>query len=218
MGEELGDTVNEAIERSHEGEEEEGNRSAGSGGHRGGFTLNAIVALSVAVTATFSALFHVKDENISEKMQHVQAQSVDAWAYYQAKGTKLNIVEAARDNLRLQRELAPDLKPSARDLMDHTLVEYDNKVTHYEKEKEEIKRTAEGYEAEYERLETRDDQFDMAEATASVAIALLGITALTQRRRLLYLAWLFAALGITVGIAGFAGLTLHFDFVARALR
>ncbi|HVZ87477.1 MAG TPA: DUF4337 domain-containing protein [Polyangia bacterium] len=209
MSEELGDTVNEAIERSHEEEEPK---------HGRGFTLNAVVALSVAVTATFSALFHVKDENISENMQHVQAQSVDAWAYYQAKGTKLNIVEAARDNLRLQRELAPDLKPAAQDLMDRTLVQYEQKIAHYEAEKEEIKRKAEDYEAEYEHLESRDDQFDMAEATASVAIALLGITALTQRRRLLYLAWLFAALGITVGIAGFAGLTLHFDTVARALR
>ena len=46
----------------------------------------------------------------------------------------------------------------------------------------------------------------MAEAAASVAIALFGITALTQRRRLLYLAWAFAAIGILVGLAGFAGL------------
>ena len=216
MGEELGETVNEAIERSHEG-----HGHGGEGGPRdrnGRFTLNAIVAISVAVTATFSALFHVKDENISEKMSHVQAKSVDAWAYYQAKGTKLNIAEAALDNLRLERELTPGLSAEARGILDRKIAAYGDKIQHYQSEKEEIKANAEGLEAEYDRLEARDDQFDVAEATASVAIALLGITALTQRRRLLYLAWAFAAIGILMGLAGFAGLALHPGFAARVLR
>jgi hypothetical protein len=219
---ELGETVNEAIERSHEADEHEaahGRHGHGEGAGRiGKFTLNAIVAISVAVTATCSALFHVKDENISEKMSHLQAKSVDAWAYYQAKGTKLNIAEAALDNLRLERELTPGLTAEARDVLDKKIESYGTKLHKYEAEKEEIKARAEGLEGEYDRLEVRDDQFDMAEATASVAIALLGITALTQRRRLLYLAWAFAAIGILIGIAGFAGLGLHVPFVARALR
>lgn len=220
---ELGETVNEAVERSHEADEHEaahGRHGHGEGGiGRGGkFTLNAIVAISVAVTATCSALFHVKDENISEKMSHVQAKSVDAWAYYQAKGTKLNIAEAALDNLRLERELTPGLTAEARDVLDKKIESYGTKIHKYESEKEEIKAHAEGLEQDYDRLEARDDQFDMAEATASVAIALLGITALTQRRRLLYLAWAFAAIGILIGIAGFANLGWHVDFVARALR
>ena len=98
------------------------------------------------------------------------------------------------------------------------LAAYGDKIRHYQSEKEETNATAEGFEAEYDRLEARDDQFDMAEATASVAIALLGITALTQRRRLLYLAWAFAAIGLFIGAAGFAGLSLHVGFAARALR
>ena len=207
MGE-LDETVNEAVERAHEGHEPGGGKP----------TLNAIVAISVAITATFSALCHVKDENISEKMQHVQAKAVDAWAYYQAKGTKLNIEEAALDNMRLQRDLTPGLTAEQRAMLDRKIEEYGQKVRHYEEERAEIKRGAEELEAEYERLEVRDDQFDMAEASASVAIALLGITALTRRRRLLYLAWAFAGIGILIGVAGFAGLGLHVDFVARALR
>ena len=214
MGE-LDETVNEAVERAHEGDEGHGRHGTEGGGR---ITLNAIVAISVAITATFSALFHLKDENISEKMQHVQAKAVDAWAYYQAKGTKLNIEEAALDNIRLQRDLTPGLTADARALLDRKIEEYGQKVRHYDEKRAEIKRNAEGLEGEYDRLEARDDQFDMAEATASVAIALLGITALTQRRRLLYLAWAFAAIGLLVGIAGFAGLGLHVPFVARALR
>jgi hypothetical protein len=218
--EELGDTINEAVERSREGDEHGGHGGHGHGGGAGPgkFTLNAVVAISVAVTATCSALFHVKDENISEKMSHVQAKSVDAWAYYQAKGTKQNIAEAALDNLRLERELTPGLSADAKGLLERKVAAYEEKVRHYEGEKEQIKATAEGLEEEYDRLEARDDQFDMAEATASVAIALLGITALTQRRRLLYLAWAFAGIGILIGAVGFAGVTIPLGAFSRVLR
>lgn len=217
MGE-LDETINEAIERSHEGEHGHAGAPHRHGPGVGQYTLNAVVAISVAITATFSALCHVKGENVSEKMQHVQAQSVDAWAYYQAKGTKANIAEAALDTMRLQRDLTPGLTAEARATLDRKLEDYAEKVRHYEVEREEIKRNAEQLEGAYDRLEARDDQFDLAEAAGSVAIALLGITALTRRRRLLYVGWAFAVAGMVVGLAGFAGLGLHVDLAARALR
>ena len=212
MGE-LDETVNEAVERAHE--EHEGGH--GHGAKEGGYSLNAIVAISVAITATFSALCHVKDENISEKMQHVQSKSVDAWAYYQAKGTKLNLAESSLDALKVEREITPGLSPEARALLDRKIGDYQQKMAHYEQEKADIKKSADGYKQEYDRLNLHDDQFDMAEATISVAIALLGITALTQKRRLLYVAWTFAGLGVLFGVAGFAGLPIHPDFLARFL-
>ena len=148
-------------------------------------------------------------------MEQAQANSVDAWAYYQAKGTKLNIAESARDALVLQREISPSMSPEARALVDKKIADYEAKMRVYEKEKAEIKKSAEDYQKEYERLNVHDDQFDMADALMSVAIALLGITALTRKRRLLYVAWAFAGFGVVLGIAGFAGLSLHPDFLAR---
>src|SRR4029079_5960048 len=50
--------------------------------------LNSVIAVFVALTATFMALNNVKDGNIVQVMQQAQANGVDAWAYYQAKGTK----------------------------------------------------------------------------------------------------------------------------------
>lgn len=61
------------------------------------------------------------------------------------------------------------------------------------------------------------NQFDMAEATLSVAIALAGVTALTRKRWLLGLALLFAAFGGVLGVAGFMGFSLHPDALARLL-
>jgi len=222
---ELADTVTEAVERSHEGEGEEGGGEGGSeggaktgGSGRGGrWTLNAVVAISVAITATFTALCNVKKGNVVEAMARAQASGIDAWAYYQAKGTKLNIAESALDSLRIQRETTPGLTSEGRAFIDRKLADYAEKIRHYEVEKEEIKQKAEGFHEHYEVLDARHDQFDMAEALASIAIALLGLTSLTQKKWLFYLAWGFAGLGIVLGLAGFMGLGLHPDFLARAL-
>jgi hypothetical protein len=222
---ELADTVSEAVERSREGEGEEGGGEGGDEGGKGSgrperprrWTLNAVVAISVAITATFTALCNVKKGNVVEAMARAQASGIDAWAYYQAKGTKLNIAESAVDSLRIHRETTPDLTSDGRAFIDRKLGDYTEKIRRYEVEKEEIKRRAEGFHEHYEVLDARHDQFDMAEALASIAIALLGITALTQKKWLFYLAWGFAGLGIVLGLAGFIGLGLHPDFLARAL-
>ena len=196
---ELADTITESVESG---------RAA---------RLNAIVALSVAITATFTALCNVKDGNIVQAMAQAQANAVDAWSYYQAKGTKQNIAESARDQLAVQRDLTPNLGAEARALIQGKLDDYQKKVAHYEQEKAEIKAQAEGYQKEYDRLNLHDDQFDMAEATLSIAIALFGVTALTQKRKLLVVALVFAGIGTFLGLAGFLGLGVHPDFLARIL-
>jgi hypothetical protein len=182
-----------------------------------GSRLNTVVAVAVALTATFTALCNVKDGNIVQAMAQAQANAVDAWSYYQAKSTKQSIAESARDQLLVQRDLTPNLTAEARALIDRKLEEYAGRVTHYEKEKAEIKKTAEGHQQEYDRLNFHDDQFDMAEATMSIAIALFGVTALTQKRSLLIVALVFAGLGAVLGLAGFLGLRIHPDFLARLL-
>jgi Domain of unknown function (DUF4337) len=216
---ELADTVSEAVERSRGEQRGEGGegRGGGPGGPRPRWNLNAVVAISVAITATFTALCNVKKGNVVQAMARAQTSGVDAWAYYQAKGTKLNIAESALDGLRIQSETVPGLSVDGRALIDRKIGEYTEKVHRYDVEKGEIKRTAEGFQQDYERLDARHDQFDMAEALTSIAVALLGITALTQKKRLLYVAWGFAAIGVVLGLAGFLSLGLHPDFLARAL-
>jgi hypothetical protein len=201
----LSDTVNEAVERAQEG---------GGGGR---FSLNTLVAISAAITATFTAVCNVKDGNIGQGMQQAQASTIDAWANYQAKGTKLNVAEAALDGLRLQGKLNPPATADGRALLDQAIADYEKKIGHYEGEKAELKIKAEGFQAEYDRLNLHDDQFDMSEASTSIAIALFAMTALTQKRRLLYVALVFAGFGLVLGTAGLFGLGLHPDFIARLL-
>lgn len=196
---EIADTISEAVEKA------------------GGSRINTIVAVSVAVTATFTALCNVKDGNIVQAMAQEQASAVDAWAYYQSKSTKENLAQSALDQLQLQRDLAVTPSPEARALMDKKLAEYAARVKHYETDKLAIEKTAQAHKTEYDRLNFHDDQFDMAEALMSIGIALFGITALTQRRWLLVTALIFAGLGALMGLAGFLGLNLHPNFLASLL-
>src|SRR5213075_2255457 len=82
--------------------------------------LQSIVALAVALAATFMAICNVKDGNIVQAMQQDQANAVDQWAYYQAKGMKENLAESVLDQLTLQRDLVTDPRHAA--LIDQKIV------------------------------------------------------------------------------------------------
>jgi hypothetical protein len=177
--------------------------------------LNSLIALLVALAATFMALCNVKDGNVVQGMAQAQASSIDTWSYYQAKGTKLNIAESALDQLQLQRAITSDVRVAA--LIDQKIASYEAQVKKYTREKEEIRQQAEGFQKQYDALNVHDDQFDMSDACLSVAIALFGVTALTRKRPLLVLALAFMILGIVFGLAGFFAWSLHPDFLAKFL-
>jgi hypothetical protein len=179
--------------------------------------LNSFIAALVAVAATLMALGNVKDGNIVQAMQQAQANAVDAWSYYQAKSTKQNIAESAADDLLVQRETAQGLTAETRAIYEKKLAERQAQAQKYEKEKSEIKKQAEDYQATYDRLNFTDDQFDMAEACLSISIALLGITALTRKRWLFVFGCVVAGLGALFSLAAFVGLKIHPDFLAKLL-
>ena len=169
--------------------------------------INARVAVWVAVTATFMALCNVKDGNVVQAMSQAQAHSIDAWSYFQAKSTKESIAENTIEILKLQNSKANEA----------VIKKYEAQVARYEKEKAAIKKQAEAYQQEYEDINVFDDQFDMTDAFLSIAIALFGITALTQRKWLLYFASGISLLGMVLGLAAFLKISLHDDFISKIL-
>ena len=48
--------------------------------------LNTLVAVTVALLATFLGVCKVKDDNIVQAMQQAQADKLDHWNFYQAPG------------------------------------------------------------------------------------------------------------------------------------
>jgi hypothetical protein len=190
MAEELSEQIKEAVERAE-------HKASGLG--------NA-VAILVALAATFVALISVKDRNITLRMDQAQAKAIDTWNYYQSKSMKQNLAEATLDQLMAARGSAAAVATAD---LDKRIANYEKQVKRYDHEKGEVKEEAEGYEKRYEELNSRHDLFDLCEAAMSVAIALLGVTALTRKRWLLGVAAVFLLLGVFFGVAGFAGLPIH---------
>jgi hypothetical protein len=181
--------------------------------------LNSAAALTVAIVATFMAICNVKDDNITQAMAAAQAAGIDQWSYFQAKSTKQNIAEMAADQLEVERDLLVPGTPAAeqRPAIEKHIANYRAKAARYEVEKTEIKKQAEFQQKEYDRLNRRDDQFDMADAGSSIALALIGIAVLSKKKWLFAFALVFAAFGVLLGIAGFVGLDLHPDLLAKLL-
>jgi hypothetical protein len=179
--------------------------------------LHTTVAVIVALAATFTAVCNVKDGNIVQAMSQAQSNGVDAWSYYQAKSTKQNIAEATVDQIIVQRDATPNLLPETRATFERKIAEHTAKAKQYESEKNEIKKAAEGYQKEYDRLNYRDDQFDAAEACLTLCMALLGVTALTQKRWLLVVGVFFAVIGVMLGLGGFLGYKFHPAMLAKIL-
>jgi len=179
--------------------------------------LNGWIALFVAVMATFMALCNVKDGNVVQAMQQSQAKAVDQWAYYQSKSMKQHIAENTADTLKAQLELVGSIKPEVRRRMEERIANQEKAARTYARDKDQIKAEAEGAARDYDAMNVHDDQFDLAEACLSVAIALAGVSALTRKRWLFGLAGFFGVVGLIYGLAGFLQWSLHSSVMARLL-
>jgi hypothetical protein len=91
--------------------------------------LNNIIAVLVALTATFMALCNIKDGNITQAMQQAQAGSLDQWSYYQSKSTKQNLAEAMLDQFTIERDMATGPE---RDVLEKKVAVYAANVKRYE--------------------------------------------------------------------------------------
>jgi hypothetical protein len=175
--------------------------------------LSDLVAVTVVILSVFMAVSKIKDDNINQAMQKVKAESVDAWAEYQSARIKLHVDENGLSQLRLL-ETAGNFD---RALAAKQAAEYESDIKKYEARSKETRAKAEGLEKEYDRLNFRDDQFDMSDAFLSIAVALAAVASLVDSFWLLYVAWGSGGLGLSFGIAGFLGLNFRPEWLAQLL-
>jgi len=168
--------------------------------------LNAAVAITVALLATFMGICKVKDDNIVQAMQQAQADKLDHWAYYQARNIRQEVAEASVVQLELAQLSA---KPEAQAGYASALAKYRTLAADQARKKDELRAQAEQDQRNYDALNYRDDQFDLSDALLAIAVAMLAVTALTQSQRLYWAALLPSFFGVLMGLAGLAGWQLH---------
>ena len=176
--------------------------------------LNATVAVTVALLSTVIGVCKVKDDNIVQAMQQAQADKLDHWAFYQARNLREELARATAVQLRLQ---APGQPTAQRPDWDEAIARYEKLAVDQAQKKEELRAQAEQDQKNYDTLNYRDDQFDLADAAISVAIAALAVASLTQRWWLYLLALIPGGFGCVMGLAGLAGWHFHPELLAQWL-
>lgn len=173
--------------------------------------LNSMVAIAIAVLATFMGICKVKDDNIVQAMQQAQADKVDQWAFYQARNIREEVARAEVTTLRVQAAAASG---PARAAADSAVAEYTGLAGREAQKKAEVRKDAEKAQATYDALNYHDDQFDLSDALLAIAVSLLALTALTQKPWLFGIAMVFVFFGVVMGLAGLFGWHIHPDTIA----
>jgi hypothetical protein len=176
--------------------------------------LNSWVAVTVALLATFMGICKVKDDNLVQAMQQAQADKLDHWSFYQARNVRQEVAQAALDGLLANAASQP---AAAQQRLAPTVARYQTLVTEQRIKKDSLRVQALADQHTYDALNYRDDQFDLSDALTAIAISLLALTSLTQKRWLFVVAMVATLLGVIMGVAGLAGLPIHPDLVARLL-
>lgn len=176
--------------------------------------LNTMVAVTVALLATFLGVCKVKDDNIVQAMQQAQAKSVSAWSTFHAKSTEAKLFQVSISQLRLASETAPE-PAKTRALQD--LSEFEKKLKEEAEEKQQWQDEAKKNDTLYDKLNYRDDQFDLADTLSAIAISMLAVTALTGKRWMYFCALVPTGLAVLMGLAGLLGLPIHPDAITNLL-
>jgi hypothetical protein len=153
--------------------------------------LNRAVATTVVILSVSMALTNIKDGNIVQNMQQAQATQVDTWNEYQATRLKLHMEEIAE---------AGGGPAAARATA---------QIVKYTKESAALKAQAQAAKDDYDHNNYRDDQFDLSDGLASIALATTAISALVELWGLLYVGWIAGGLSVLFMVAGFAQLPIH---------
>jgi len=175
-------------------------------------SLNATIAVSIAVLATFMGICQVKAGNVVQGMQVLQTEKVDSWAFYQARNIRQAVAESTITQLELAKLGAPPQSVAA---YDEAITKYRTFAADQDRKKALLKDQAEQHQKDFEALSIRDDQFDISEALTSIAIALFAVTALTGIWALYWAALVPAALGVMIGLAGLVGLNIYSAALAK---
>jgi ribosomal protein S13 len=194
-----------------DGEEKETRDAADAGRSR---KLNTLVAISVALLATFMGICKVKDDNIVQAMQQAQASKIDDYSWYQARNIREEIARATVAELTAQAAAAP--REAQATYLEQIKV-YQGIAEEQAEKKKSQQADADQADKTYNELNYHDDQFDLSDAMLALAISLLAMTALTQKRWLFALALAPTVFGAVMGLAGLFGWTIHPNLLTKLL-
>lgn len=158
------------------------------------------LALSTVILAVCATLSTFKGGGFSTRSLMNQSKASDQWAFYQSKSLKSYIFEMQCDNLELQKDAVKgDVEQKYEDKINY----YKEKIKQYEKEKAEIKQSAENFEKERDLNKEHSTIFGIAVVFLQVSILLSSIAALIKKKMIWYLSMIVGCFGVFYFFDGF---------------
>jgi len=189
----LGETMSRQHHHAHKHEHEHGVQ------HSDG--LIQPIAIFTAILATIAAVVsflgaHTQNEALYHQNDAVlkKAEASNQWNFYQSKSQKENLAKFAGSLITDPEKLAF----------------YKKEAERYAKEKDEIKAKAEAFDKESKEANIRSEEalhpyekLEISMTFLEIAIALASVTALTNKRWLLYVAGGAALVGCASGVLAY---------------
>ena len=175
-------------------------RERKEGGQTKGEKFDDRVALTIAVMALLLAITSLGGGNAAEDIMNHNIHASDTWAFYQAKTIRQTSNKLAAETLEAQLQMSGgSLTPEARAGIERQIEGYRKTVERYEDEpdKDDPQNTLKGegrkqltarardFEAQRDRAQKQDPNFDFSEALFQIAIVLASVAILANSRMIL---------------------------------
>lgn len=152
------------------------------------------VALTATVLAVLAAIASLRAASYCTKVQIATTKEANQWAYYQSKSIKEHSYTLNLDIIAAVR-LLETKNPKAQKFLSGKIKEYEDEIARYNKEKNQIKQSAEDIIKEQEGYKKKNGDFALAVMLLQVAIMSSAVGALIKKK----IMWL---LGLIIGSWG----------------
>ena len=174
-------------------------------------------ALGIAFMAMLLAITSLGGGNAAEDMANNNIHASDTWAFYQAKSIRQTTMRVAADGLEADLRANPNMPPEAREFVQKKMEEYRATAARYEDEpdpddpanplkgegRKQLTARARDYEAQRERAQLQDPNFDFAEALFQIAIVLASVSILAISRPVLRISLVVGAAATLLMLNGY---------------
>jgi hypothetical protein len=137
--------------------------------------------------------------NAAEDMANNNIHASDTWAFYQAKSIRQTSLRVAADSLDADLRANPNMPADARAFIEKKVEEYRSTAERYEDEpdknapgdplkgegRRQLTARAQDFEAQRDRAQKQDPNFDFSEALFQIAIVLASVAILAGSRMIL---------------------------------
>ncbi|WP_342364271.1 DUF4337 family protein [Terrarubrum flagellatum] len=175
-------------------------------------TLTNLAALTVVLLSVFIAVAKIKDDNIVQAMQQAKTDEVDTWLEYDTMRTRVSLAEMKISLFKVQ-----EAGGATNDALKAEMATAEADQKRLSARAEELLKKAREFKPMIEKLSFRDDQFDMADAFLSVAIAVSAVAVLVEVWPVMIFGWFCGAAGIVMVFAGFLGWSIHPEWLVSLL-